>query len=106
MNIQEMMRQAKVMQKRMEEMQAKLSEQEVDAQSGGGLVHVTMTCRGELRRLMIDPSVINPNDKETLEDLIMAAVNSAREAADKTLADETSSMMREMGLPANGKLPF
>lgn len=105
MNIQEMMKQAKVMQERMQQMQAELAEREVQGQAGGGMVNVTMTCRGEIRKLGIDPSIIDPNDKETLEDLVMAAVNMARQNADQTMADETSRMMQEMGLPTDMQIP-
>ena len=105
MNIQEMMKQAKVMQDRMQEMQEKLAELEVQAQSGGGLVNVTMTCRGELRALEVSPEIINPNDKETLEDLIIAAINMARDNADTKMAEETKAMMEELGLPSNMELP-
>lgn len=102
MNIQEMMKQAQVMQKRMQEMQEKLGQMEVQGTSGGGMVNIVMTCRGEVRRVTIAPEIINPQDKETLEDLVMAAMNMARENADNTLADETRRMMEELGLPMEG----
>ncbi len=105
MNIQEMMKQAQVMQKRMQQMQEKLGEMEVQGVSGGGLVSVTMTCRGEVRKVDIAPEVINPSDKETLEDLVMAAMNMARTNADQTMADETRRMMEELGIPTDIKLP-
>jgi DNA-binding YbaB/EbfC family protein len=105
MNIQEMMRQAQVMQQRMQEMQEKLSDMEVRGVAGGGMVNVVMTCRGEVRQVTIAPEAINPADKETLEDLVMAAMNMARQNADNTLADETRRMMEELGLPTNMKLP-
>lgn len=105
MNIQEMMKQAQVMQQRMQQMQEKLAEMEVTGAAGGGLVSVVMTCRGEVRKVNIAPEVINPSDQETLEDLVMAAMNMARENADTTLADETRRMMEELGLPTNMQLP-
>jgi len=105
MNIQEMMKQAQEMQQRMQEMQGKLADMEVQGQSGGGMVSVIMTCRGEVRNVTIAPEVINPQDKETLEDLVMAAMNLARENADTTLADETKKMMGEMGLPTDMQIP-
>ena len=98
MNIQEMMRQAKVM-------QDKLGEMEIEAQSGGGMVKVTMTCKGDLRTLNIDPEIINASDKETMEDLIKAAINTARTNADTRMSEETQRMMQEMGLPPNIDLP-
>jgi DNA-binding YbaB/EbfC family protein len=105
MNIQEMMRQAKVMQDKMKEMQDKLGEMEIEAQSGGGMVKVTMTCKGDLRTLNIDPEIINASDKETMEDLIKAAINTARTNADTRMSEETQRMMQEMGLPPNIDLP-
>jgi len=105
MNIQEMMKQAQVMQKRMEELQGRLADMEVHAQSGSGLVQVVMTCRGEVRALSIAPDLLNPSDKETVEDLVMAALNQARENADQTMAEETRKLMQSMGLPADGSLP-
>lgn len=106
MNIQQMMKQAQVMQQRMEEMQDRLGEMEVSGASGGGAVSITMTCKGHVRRISISPEVINPDDRETLEDLVMAAVNMAKKQADDTLAEETRKMMADMGMPAGMKLPF
>lgn len=106
MNIQEMMKQAKVMQDKMTEMQAVLAEQEVVGTSGGGMVSATMTCKGEVRKLDIAPDIINPADKETLEDLVMAALNMARANADQKMAEETQKMMGDLGLPAGMDLPF
>ena len=105
MNIQQMMKQAQLMQQRMQELQAKLAVTEVSGQSGGGLVQVVMTCKGDVRKLEIAPEIINPSDKETLEDLVMAAINNARQNADQRLADDTRSMMEEFGLPPGAQLP-
>ena len=105
MNIAEMMKQAKVMQQRMEELQAQLAVTEVTGASGGGLVNVVMTCKGDVRSLKISPDIVNPADVETLEDLVMAAVNMARQNADSTMANETARMMDSMGLPPNFELP-
>lgn len=105
MNIADMMKQAKVMQQRMEELQAQLAITEVEGVSGGGLVQVVMTCKGDVRALKISPEIVNPSDVETLEDLVMAAVNMARQNADQTMAGETARMMESMGLPPNFELP-
>mgnify|MGYP000120121552 CR=1 FL=1 len=105
MNITDMMKQAKVMQQRMEELQAQLAITEVEGASGGGLVQVVMTCKGDVRSLKISPEIVNPAEIETLEDLVMAAVNMARQNADQTMAGETARMMESMGLPANFELP-
>ncbi len=106
MNIQQMMKQAQQMQVKMQEMQDKLGDMEVQGASGGGMVNVVMTCKGEVRKITINPEVIKPDDRETLEDLVMAAVNMARQKADETLADETRNMMAEFGMPGDAKLPF
>jgi DNA-binding YbaB/EbfC family protein len=105
MNIQEMMKQAKVMQDKMKEMQGKLADLEVTGQSGGGMIQVVMTCKGDIRGLTIAPEIIDPSDKETLEDLIKAAINNARVNADQRMGDETQRMMQDMGLPADMELP-
>lgn len=105
MNIQEMMKQAKVMQDKMQQMQEQLADLEVEAEAGAGLVKVTMTCKGEIRGLQISPDVIDPGEKETLEDLVKAAVNMARAKADEKMGEETQNLMQEMGLPSNMDLP-
>ena len=102
MNIQEMMKQAKVMQKRMEEMQVKLGQMEVQGQSGAGLINVVMTCRGDVRKVSIAQELVNPAEKEMLEDLLVAAMNMAKTNADTMLSSETRKMMQELGLPTDG----
>lgn len=102
-NMHNMMKQAQEMQARMEELQAKMAEREVEGVSGGGMVRVVLTCKGEARKVTIDPSVLP--DKEIVEDLVKAAINNARVAADQTLAGETKALMESLGLPA-GALPF
>jgi len=106
MNIQEMMKQAKVMQEKMATMQESLANVEVTGASGGGVVEATMTCKGEMRGIKIDDSLMDLNEKEVLEDLIKAAINDAKAKADQKLADETQKMMSEMGLPAGVQMPF
>ena len=88
------------------QLQAELAEREVSGSAGGDMVQVVMTCKGEVRQLSIRPDIIDPSDKETLEDMIVAALNQARASADTLMADETRKMMSEMGLPANMSLPF
>jgi DNA-binding YbaB/EbfC family protein len=78
---------------------------EVTGQSGGGMVTVVMTCKGEMRSIKILEELMAPSEKETLEDLIVAAINGARQVADDTLASETRKMMQEFGLPADFKMP-
>lgn len=106
MNIQQMMQQAKQMQDKMQEMQAKLGDINVEGTSGGGLVSVTMSCKGDVRGLNIDPSILVASEKEVVEDLIKAALNDAKSKADQKMADETQKMMGDLGLPAGTQLPF
>ncbi|HNQ91678.1 MAG TPA: YbaB/EbfC family nucleoid-associated protein [Alphaproteobacteria bacterium] len=108
-NMQQMMQKAQAVQKKMAALQEELNEMEVDGQSGAGLVRVTMTCKGNMKALTIDPSLIDPAEKEVLEDLIKAACNDARNKADQKLADETQKAMADMGLPPGllgGGMPF
>lgn len=108
MNIQEMMKQAKVMQDKMQEMQEKLGDVEVHGTAGGDMVQVTSTCKGEVRKIEIADAMMDLNEKEVLEDLVKAALNDAKSKADQKLAEETQKMMGELGLPAGaaGGLPF
>ena len=105
-NLAGMMKQAQEMQSRMQEMQAQMETLEIDGTSGGGMVNVTVTGKGELRRLSIDPSLIDPNDKEVLEDLIVAAVNDAKGKADDRMREKTQELMGGIQLPPGMKLPF
>lgn len=106
MNIQQMMQQAKVMQDKMQEMQEKLGDVEVTGTAGGGVVTITITCKGEARGVTIDDSMMDLNEKDVLEDLIKAAINDAKAKADQKLAEETQKMMGELGLPEGVKLPL
>ena len=105
MDIQAMMQQAKQMQDKMKEMQDRMAQHEVTGESGGGLVSVTMTCKGEVRKVNISPEIISVDEKETMEDLIVAALNTARTRAEESMADETKKMMEEFGIPGNVDLP-
>lgn len=88
MDIQFLMRQAKKIEKAVEQAKAQLAELEVEAEAGGGLVQVKMNARYEVRRVVIDPKAMDPSEKAMLEDLVAAAVNAATEKA-RVLADET-----------------
>lgn len=105
-NFKQMMQQAQQMQFKLQEMQEKLKDIDVQGEAGNGMVKVVMNCAGVLRSLDIDPSVVNPNDKDTLEDLIVAAVNNANQAKDERIKTETGGMMEKLGLPKDAKLPF
>jgi DNA-binding YbaB/EbfC family protein len=80
-NMQQLMKQAQKMQQQMATVQAELAETEVSGTSGGGLVTVTVNGAGEVRSVKIDPTVVDPDDVETLEDLVLAAIHNATESA-------------------------
>ena len=99
-----LMKQAQKMQADMQKAQEELANIEVQGQSGGGLVTVTMTCRHDVKRVTIDDSVLD--DKEMLEDLVAAAVNDAVRQGEKTVEQKMSGLTSGMGLPGGFKLPF
>ena len=105
MNFKDMMQQAQQMQFKLQEMQEKLKDVDVEGEAGGGMVKVTMSCASIIRSVTIDPAVIVPDDKETLEDLIVAALNNANDAKEERVKQETEEMMGGMGLPPGTKLP-
>ncbi|MBI1326349.1 MAG: YbaB/EbfC family nucleoid-associated protein [Alphaproteobacteria bacterium] len=108
-NMHALMQKAQAMQKKMEDLQNQLGEMEVMGAAGGGLVSAVVTCKGQVKKLSIDPSLINASEKEVLEDIIKAALNDARAKADAKMAEETQKAMGDMGLPPGmmgGGLPF
>lgn len=105
-NLGQMMKQAQQVQTRMAELQARLGEMEVSGQSGAGMVQATLTGKGELRRLKIDPSLAKADEVEVLEDLVVAAVNDARQRVDAMVAEEMSKVTGGLQLPPGLKLPF
>ena len=105
-NLANMMKQAQEMQAKMQQMQEEMERAEVDGSSGGGMVTCTINGKGEMRRINIDKSLVDPEDKEVLEDLIVAAVNDAKGKADQKMREETEKMMGGMQLPPGMKLPF
>lgn len=106
MNLQKMLKQAQEMQKKFTDMQEKLADEEAEGSSGGGMVKVTVNGKGEMRKLSIDPSLIDPEDKEVLEDLVIAAFNDAKSKMDAAAGEKMSQLTSGMGLPAGMKLPF
>ena len=105
-NLGNMLKQAQQMQTRMAEMQAKLEATEVEGQAGAGMVKVKLTGKGELRRIAIDPSLMTADDREVLEDLIVAAHADAKQKVEATMAEEMQKATAGMNLPAGLKLPF
>ena len=104
-NIGQMMKQAQMMQENMRRMQDQLGAIEVEGQSGSGMVKVVMTCKHQVRRVAIDPSLFG-DDREMLEDLLVAAFNDAAQRAEATIAEKMGSVTAGMGLPPGLKLPF
>ncbi len=101
-----LMKQAQDMQAKMAEMQAKLADIEVSGGAGGGLVTATLSGKGELRRLKIDPSLAEPGEVEVLEDLVVAAVNDAKAKVEARVAEEMQKITGGIELPPGMKLPF
>jgi DNA-binding YbaB/EbfC family protein len=104
-NMQAFMKQAQEIQRRIEEAQARLAETEVTGQAGGGLVKVTINGKSDMKKLVIDPSLLVPEDKEVLEDLIIAAFADAKGQAEKSFADAMGAITGG-ALPPGLKLPF
>ena len=104
-NIGQLMKQAQMMQENMRRMQEQLASVEVEGQSGAGLVKVVMTCKHDVKRVSIDPSLVG-DDKEMLEDLVAAAFNDAARRVEATVAEKMGGMTAGLGLPPGFKLPF
>ena len=98
-NIQQLMQQAQRMQQQMAQKQAELAEKTVTAQSGGGMVTATVNGAHELLELSIDPDVIDPEDKEMLEDMVVAAVNQAIQQAEEMAQQELGKLTGGMNIP-------
>jgi DNA-binding YbaB/EbfC family protein len=101
----DMMKQVQKMQAKMAEMQEALENMEVEASAGGGMVKVTCNGKHEILSVTIDPEVIDPDDVEMLQDLIMAAVNQAREKVQEAQQEQMSSITGGLNLPGMN-LPF
>lgn len=99
-NMQQLMKQAQKMQKQMEEAQASLETKELTATAGGGMVEVVITGKKEIKSIKINPDVVDPDDVETLEDLVLVAVNEAVRQADELSQKEMGRLTG--GLPTGG----
>jgi len=99
------MKQAQAMQENMQKAQQELADVEVQGQSGGGLVQITMTCRHDVRRVKIDPELIG-DDVDVLEDLIAAAFNDALTKVESTTQEKMGGLTAGMNLPGGLKMPF
>ena len=101
-----MLKAAQEMQGKMAALTEELHKITVTGESGAGLVKATCTAKGELKSLSIDPSIFRADDKEVVEDLILAAVKDAQKRAADRMQEEMARLTQSMGLPADMKLPF
>jgi DNA-binding YbaB/EbfC family protein len=100
-----LMKQAQQMQENMRRAQEELAKIDVEGQSGAGMVKVTVSCRNEVRRIQIDPSLFE-DDRDMLEDLLVAAVNDALRKAEQTAQEKMAGLTHGLPLPPGFKMPF
>ena len=105
-NISALMKQAQEMQAKMGEMQERLQKIEVDGSAGAGLVSVTLSGKSEMRKVKIDPSLLKPEDREVLEDLVVAATNDARARLESRMQEEVNKVTGGLQLPPGFNMPF
>ena len=104
-NIGQMMKQAQKLQAKMAEMQEQLGNTEISGAAGGGMVQVTVTGKGEVRKVRIDPSLVDPNDVEVLEDLLVAAFNDAKAKVEQHISEHMTELTGGMKLPPGLQFP-
>jgi len=105
-NLGQLMKQAQQMQSRMQEIQARLEATEMTGSAGGGLVSITLSGKGEMRSVKIDPGLLQPAEVEVLEDLIVAAYADAKAKVEEHTAKEMAELTGGLQLPPGLKLPF
>ncbi len=105
-NLGQMMKTAQAMQEKMAGMQAELENVEITGVSGAGMVQVTLTGKGIMKGVKIDPSLVDPNDAEVLEDLIVAAHNDAKAKVEAHVQEKMSELTGGLQLPPGMSLPF
>ena len=105
-NIGQLMKQAQAMQEKMAEMQAQLEAVEMIGVAGGGSVQLTLNGKGDLKKVAIDKTLVDPEEVEVLEDLILAAAKDAKSKVDQHVASEMSRLTGGLPLPPGMKLPF
>ena len=106
MDIMGMMKKAQAMQAKLAETQEELARLEVEGQSGGGMVKIAVTGKGDMKSISLDPSLLVPDDKEMLEDLIIAAFADAKGKADRLSTERMQALTAGLPLPPGMKLPF
>lgn len=105
-NLGQLMKQAQEMQTRMAEMQQRLENEEITGTSGAGMVMVTLNGKGEMKSLFVDPSLVKSDEKEVMEDLIVAAHNDAKTRVEEQMQEAMRDMTGGIDLPGGFKLPF
>lgn len=105
-DIGKLFKQAQEMQSRMADMQTQLEALEVAGQSGGGMVTVTLNGKGNMKSVAIDPSLLNGDEAELLEDLLVAAHNDAKGRVEEKMQEEMQKLTGGMALPPGFKMPF
>lgn len=106
MNIQKMLKQAQQMQQKLTDVQAELEARETAGSAGGGAVKLTLNGKSQLLRIELDADLLKPEEKEVLEDLILAAFNDAKSKVDSTFNDEMGKLTGGLQMPPGMKLPF
>tara|TARA_B100000029_G_C17476831_1_gene924098 strand:- start:131 stop:454 length:324 start_codon:yes stop_codon:yes gene_type:complete len=106
MNIGNMMKQAQQLQKKMAEVQEKLNSIEVEGTSGGGMIKVVASAKGDIKRISIDDSLMKKEEKEITEDLIVAAINDAKKKGEMAAQEEMKQVTGGLPLPPGMKLPL
>jgi DNA-binding YbaB/EbfC family protein len=106
MNIQKMLKQAQEMQSKLGSLQSEMEAREFEGNSGAGAVKVTLTGKGHLVKIVLEASLMNADEKDMLEDLIIAAHRDAKDKADAAMADAMGALTGGLNLPAGMKLPF
>ena len=101
-NLNKLMKQAMKAQQQAQEIDAAMASRTVEASSGGGAVKVVATCKGQLQSIKIDPEAVDPEDVETLEDMVRLTVNNALEEGQKIQAEEMAKVTAGMNLPGLG----
>ena len=105
-NFNDMMKKAQEMQKKMQEIQESLANLEVEGTAGGGMVKIIMNCKNEVKKIELDPSIIKEEEKQMMEDLIVAALNDAKNKAEEKSKEEMAKLTGDLGLPPGIKMPF
>ena len=99
MDMKFLMKQAQIMQKKMEEVKEELAQKEIRVSSGGGMIEIVVNGQQEIKEIKIEPDVIDVNDKEMLEDLILAAVNESMRQSKEVAAQEMAKLTGGMNIP-------